>query len=84
MTGFRTYWPNGSLSECYRTSTGLCTAHNIAFEEDGSINFMVGKFAASPGSFSPCVEAGMEPLYALVPQTDKRPYWPAQPKAYRL
>ena len=43
LCGFRTYWPNGSNSEFTRTHTG-CTGVNITFENDGSINFMVGLY----------------------------------------
>lgn len=83
LTGFRTYWPNGSLSIYARTKEG-CIAQNIRFEADGSINFMVGLFASVPGSFSPCVEKDGEPIYAEVPGTKLRPYWPKELKPYTL
>ena len=84
LTGFRVYWPNGTLSICARSENGQSWAQNIRFERDGSINFFLGLFASSPGSFSPCVEAGAEPRYAAVPGTDKRPYWPQTLVAYEL
>jgi hypothetical protein len=83
LTGFRTYWPNGNLSIYARTKAG-CIGQNLTFESDGSINFMVGIFASTPGAFSPCVEAGAEPVYAFVPGTCTRPYWPKELKGYIL
>ncbi len=66
LTGFRTYWPNESLSIYARTKEG-CTAQNLTFEADGSINFMVGLYASARGAFSPLVENCAQPIYALVP-----------------
>jgi len=83
LSGFRAYWPNGSLSLYSRTKEG-CYAQNIRFEADGSINFMVGILASTPSAFSPCVESGAEPVYAEVPGTTDRPYWPEQLRAYKL
>ena len=84
LTGFRVYWPNETLSICARSLDGTSYAQNIRFNRDGSLNFMVGLFASHPGSFSPCVESGAEPIYAIVPGTDKRPYWPNVLQAYEL
>jgi len=84
LSGFRTYWPNGTLGMYRRALSGQSYAQNIHFNPDGSINFMVGLLASRPGAFSPCVEDGAEPIYAAVPGTDKRPYWPIKPEAYRL
>lgn len=84
LTGFRTYWPNGTIGICYRALDGQSYAQNIRFNPDGSINFMVGFLASKPSSFSPCVEAGKGPLYAAVPGTEKRPYWPDTLRAYKL
>ena len=80
-TGFRAYWPNQSLSIYARTKNG-CMGQNITFEADGSINFMVGLYASSPGLFSPLVERDAEPMYPVIPGTDVRPYWPAELKPY--
>ena len=84
LTGFRTYWPNGTVGVCYRSLNGESDAQNTYFNPDGSINFMVGTLATKPSSFSPCVEDGEEPVYAVVPGTEKRPYWPGKLKAYTL
>ncbi len=84
LTGFRTYWPNGTIGICGRGMDGESYAQNIRFDPDGSINFMIGTLASKPGSFSPCVEDGDQPLYAPVPGTEKRPYWPSLPQAYEL
>jgi hypothetical protein len=84
LTGFRVYWPNGTLSTCTRSENGQSWAQNIHFNPDGSINFFLGVFASNPGPFSPCVEAGAEPCYPAVPGTDKRPYWPKILAAYEL
>jgi hypothetical protein len=83
LMGFRTYWPNQSISIYARTKAG-CTAQNITFESDGSINFMVGHYASNPGDFSPLVEKDGEPLYAMVPGTATRPYWPKELRPYTL
>jgi hypothetical protein len=81
LTGFRTYWPNESLSVYARTKAG-CAAQNLTFEADGSINFMVGIYASVPGSFSPLVDRDGKPLYATVPGTNVRPHWPEDLKPY--
>jgi hypothetical protein len=83
LIGFRTYWPNGSLSEYSRTKNGS-VGNNLAFNPDGSINFMVGEYASKPGSFSKLVEQDMRAAYAVVPGTSLRPYWPEKIAAYKL
>jgi hypothetical protein len=75
LTGFRGYWPNGTLSAYCRSIDGQCDAVNLAYNPDGSINFFVGLLASNRSNFSPCVEANVEPIYAEVPGTNKRPYW---------
>ena len=62
LCGFRTYWPNGTNSEFTRTHAG-CWGVNTTFENDGSINFMVGLYASKAGSFSPLVEHDGLPRY---------------------
>lgn len=84
LNGFRVYWPNGTVGVCARNADGQTEARNIEFEPDGSINFFVGILASHPGSFSPCVEAGSDPEYALVPGTEKRPHWPNDLRPYPL
>jgi hypothetical protein len=44
IAGFRTYWPNGTVSEFSRTRDGS-HAINVVFENDGSISFMVNLYA---------------------------------------
>ena len=83
LIGFRLYWPNGTTGEYARTKDA-CTGHNLSFDPDGSINFMVGLYASKPGPFSPLVEQGAEPNYANVPGTALRPHWPTDLKPYKL
>jgi hypothetical protein len=83
LTGFRVYWPNGNTGAYARTREA-CIGHNLSFDRDGSINFMVGLIAAQRGEFSPLVEHDAEPIYAQVPGTDLRPHWPADLRAYKL
>jgi hypothetical protein len=81
LCGFRTYWPNGSNSEFTRTHAG-CWGVNTTFEQDGSINFMVGLYASKRGSFSPLVEQDGAPRYTPAPGRHKPPHWPDDLKAY--
>lgn len=67
-----------------RDADGNSIAQNVRFRPDGSVDFFVGILASRPGPFSPCVEQGSDPEYAVVPGTDKRPYWPSDFKAYAL
>jgi hypothetical protein len=83
LIGFRVYWPNGTTGEYARTREA-CVGHNLSFDPDGSINFMVGLYASKRGAFSPLVENGAEPTYAAVPGTELRPHWPADLKPYKL
>ncbi len=83
LAGFRVYWPNESVSEYSRSKNG-CTGMNLAFDPDGSINFMVGINASRPGAFSPLVEDGAQPTYAVIPGTNTRPHWPGDLKLYKL
>jgi hypothetical protein len=82
LNGFRVYWPNGTVGVCARDADGRNVAENIQFPPDGSVDFLVGLLASNPGSFSPCVEAGCEPEYAVIPGTDKRPHWPDDLRPY--
>lgn len=84
LTGFRAYRPNGTLGIYCRSLDGSATAVNLEFDPDGSINFFVGLYASKPGAFLPCVEANAQPIYAEVPGTNKRPYWPRVLRAYSL
>jgi hypothetical protein len=84
LNGFRVYWPNGTVGVCSRNADGQSHAQNIEFERDGSINFFVGLYASKPSAFSPLVEDGTEPKYAVVPNTHKRPHWPNDLKPYPI
>jgi hypothetical protein len=84
LNGFRVYWPNEMVGVCSRNADGQTEAMNIQFEPDGSINFFVGLYASHPGSFSPLVESGNEPVYAVVPGTEKRPHWPVDFRPYAI
>jgi hypothetical protein len=81
LAGFRTYWPNGSNSEFSRTAGG-CSALNITFDKDGSINFMVGLYASRRGIFSPLVEEGGAPIYKPAAGRTTPPHWPDDRKPY--
>jgi hypothetical protein len=83
LAGFRVYWPNESLSEYRRIESGSA-GQNVVFDPDGSINFMVGLYASKPGSFSPLVEHDCAPVYAEIPGTTIRPFWPEDLKTYKL
>jgi hypothetical protein len=84
LNGFRVYWPNETVGICSRNANGTSIAQNIQFEPDGSINFFVGILASRPGSFSPCVEAGSEPIYSVIPETNIRPHWPDDLRPYAI
>ena len=81
LCGFRTYWPNGSNSEFTRTRAG-CSGINMTFENDGSINFMVGVYASKRGPFSPLVEHDAAPIYNPARGRAKAPHWPDDLKPY--
>jgi hypothetical protein len=83
LAGFRVYWPNESVGEYSRSKYG-CAGVNLAFDPDGSINCMVGVYASRPGAFSPLVEEGAHPNYALIPGTTTRPHWPQDLKLYKI
>jgi hypothetical protein len=84
VTGFRVYWPNELVSEYSRNSDSRCVANNLSFNHGGSIDFFVGTYANKPSAFSPLVEMGEEPVYAIANEQGGRPYWPAELKAYAL
>lgn len=85
LCGFRTYWPNRSVSEFIRTTERGCRGQNIVFAKDDSIDFMVGIYAQKPGSFSPLVEEGAEPAYAARPHGGIAAlHWPTDLKPYQL
>lgn len=83
LIGFRVYWPNGTCGYYARTKEASI-ATNITFEQDGSINFMVGVYAARRGPFSPLVEYGAQPNYDFRPGTQLKPHWPDDLKPYKL
>lgn len=69
LIGFRVYWPNGTTGE-YRREGSASSGHNLTFDPEGSINFMVGLYAGRPSVFSPLVEEGTRPKYSRIPETD--------------
>jgi hypothetical protein len=83
LIGFRVYWPNGTTGEYARTKDA-CTGHNLSFDSDGSINFMVGWYASKPSGFSPLVQDGAQPTYATIPGSVLKPHWPADLRPYKL
>lgn len=83
LTGFRVYWPNGTVGEYTRTKRG-CGGTNFRFDPDGSVNFFVGLYPPKHGDFSLLVGPGAKPRYAVVPGTSLSPHWPEDLKIYKL
>jgi hypothetical protein len=84
LAGYRAYWPNASNSEFSRTRAG-CSAMNVTFDDDGSMNFMVGLYAPKGrrSAFSPLVEEGTQPTYRAAAPRTVAPHWPEDLKPYR-
>jgi hypothetical protein len=83
LSGFRAYWPNGSVSEFTRTKSAGVRGMNTMFAEDHSIGFRVGLYASKPGDFSPLVEVGTEPKYSKSSKGFPI-HWPPDHKPYEL
>lgn len=64
MCGFRIHWPNGSDSTYLRTEDGIEMTNCMLALKQNTIEFMVGLYARKPGSFSPLVEDGAQPIYS--------------------
>jgi hypothetical protein len=83
LCGFRTYWPNGSMSDFIRNADG-CRGQNIYFDDDDSINFMVGLYATKRGAFSPLVEHDSTPQYPAMAGRTEVLHWPADRRPYTV
>ena len=78
MCGFTVHWPNDSASTYRRTPDGIDMVNCMLDIENGAIELMVGLYARDPGSFSPLVERGAEPVYTPLDGCTDRPNWPEQ------
>lgn len=76
MCGFRVHWPNGSDSTYRRTEDGIEMVNCMLAMANSTIEFMVGTYARNPGSFSPLVEEGAEPIYTKREGDDAPLHWP--------
>jgi hypothetical protein len=81
IAGFRTYWPNGTVSEFSRTRDGS-HAINVVFENDGSISFMVNLYARqfrieSPARIEPRAGVRLPLLLAAARRQGLLPTWAA-------
>ena len=76
LCGFAVHWPNNSQSTYRRTIEGVDMVNCMVDVERNSIQLWVDLYARNPGSFSPLVERGGEPVYTPLDSTDTRPTWP--------
>ena len=76
MCGFRVHWPNGSDSTYRRTEDGIEMVNCMLAMQQNTIEFMVGMYARNPGSFSPLVEDGAQPVYTTREGDDVPLNWP--------
>jgi len=63
MNGFKVHWPNNSESTYRRTDDGIDMTNCMLDLKNATLNLFVDRYAISPGSFSPLVEDGAEPVY---------------------
>lgn len=75
LSGFAIHWPNGVDSVCERRAS-RCVAQNIAWGDNGEIEFHVGLLARSPGSFSRLVEHNAAPAYSPSRTSGEALSWP--------
>jgi hypothetical protein len=76
MCGFRVHWPNGSDSTYRRTEDGIEMVNFMLAMQQNTIEFMVGRYARKPGSFSPLVEEDARPVYTRREGNDAPLSWP--------
>lgn len=76
MCGFCVHWPNGSDSTYRRTEDGIEMVNCMLALQQNRIEFMVGLYAQKPGSFSPLVEDGAQPIYTKREGNDASLEWP--------
>lgn len=76
MCGFAVHWPNNSQSMYRRTEAGVEMVNCMVNLNHATLELMVGLYAQKPGTFSPLVEDGAEPIYTPLDKSDVRPVWP--------
>ncbi len=76
MCGFAVHWPNNSQSMYRRTEAGVEMVNCMVNLRLANVDLGVGQHAQKPGTFSPLVEEGAEPVYTPLDKSDKRPTWP--------
>lgn len=76
MCGFAVHWPNNSLSMYRRTEERVEMVNCMVNVKKATVDLWVDLVARKPGSFSPLVEEGAEPIYAPLDKSDLRPTWP--------
>ena len=76
MCGFRVHWPNESESTYRRTEDGIEMMNCILAIQQNTIQFMVGLYARRPGTFSPLVEDGAQPVYSKREGDNSPLVWP--------
>lgn len=76
MCGFAVHWPNNSQSLYRRTEAGAEMVNCMVDVKNATVGLCVGRYAQKPGTFSPLVEQGTNPLYTPLDNSDIRPTWP--------
>ncbi len=77
MCGFAVHWPNNSQSTYRRTEAGVEMVNCTVNVKRATLDLWVDLYARKPGTFSPLVEEGAEPIYTPLDKSEKRPTWPA-------
>jgi len=76
MCGFVVHWPNNSQSMYCRTEAGAEMVNCMVDVEQATIDLWVDLYAQQPGTFSPLVEDGADPVYTPLDNSNARPNWP--------
>lgn len=76
MCGFAVHWPNNSQSLYRRTEAGSEMVNCMVNLETANVDLWVAQYAQRPGTFSPLVEEGAEPIYTPLDKSDIQPTWP--------
>lgn len=77
MNGFKVHWPNASESVYRRTKNGVEMTNCLLDIENARIEFFVGLYAQSPGTFSPLIEIDASPVYTRLEGTNTELNWPS-------
>ncbi len=75
MCGFKVHWPNNSESVYRRTKDGIDMCNCSLAIKDATISLFVNLYARKPGTFSPLVEEGVNPVYTKIEGTNEVPKW---------